>query len=382
MLNMIKSSLLLYLKNKTHILFFIFFPFFLVFLIGNICSGMFENDAYDTKSNIQIHYIDEGNSSLKHVFEKFKEVADSNPDYSFTFTQDDSLTKAKSSVAKDKSILLHLNNDKIDFYCNNDSLTKPTYVFQMINSISKSYNLINTIYSINPEKADTILNSTESSENLFNINKLSKDTVSSSIGYYGIAEIGLMVFFVLCYPLDKIINDRTSNIKNRINLSSVSNFKYYMCEYISTIILFEAWTVIVCTLCNLFLKVNYGSYFLPMLFAAFGFITLMAGIGILASIFIKTPEAFSSFNKISEIITTFLTFVGGGYIAFVGDSGTFLDILGKISPLRWFNNSLFKSIYSSDNTLLYNFVSVCILISLIFCLIIFIFSRREAKINA
>ena len=59
---------------------------------------------------------------------------------------------------------------------------------------------------------------------------------------------------------------------------------------------------------------------------------------------------------LQNIIIPVLTFLGGGYVAIDGELKGLFNIITKISPLRWFNSSIFRYIYSGDNSVLKNWL--------------------------
>ena len=72
-------------------------------------------------------------------------------------------------------------------------------------------NSIMEVYKINPEKASEIIS--KISNNYIEEEEITVNESPSSMNYYGVAEIGLMIFFFINYPLERIRNQRKSSLK-------------------------------------------------------------------------------------------------------------------------------------------------------------------------
>lgn len=380
MLAIIKATILDNIRDRKNTMFLIIFPIFLVFVLGNLLTGAFGGNSV-SYNNIEIRYIDEGSEKTKKIFKTLQDISkNNNKDFSFKFTKDVSLDKAKDDVRKNKSILLHLNGDRIDFYSNDDSISKPSFVFATVNSICRKYNAVSAMYKINPQGAmQAVKDAEKSTEKYFTTTKISSKNVTTAMGYYGVAEIGLMIFYFFNMPLYSVIEDRKNNIKDRIRISGIPSRRYYLAVYTANIIYAEACIVISYLVCKFVIGVNYGNNIFILPLAALPFISIIVGIAVMIAVLIKKEETVGVVNNVMQILITFLVFVGGGYIALTGNNGAFFDIAGKISPLKWFNEAVFKSVYAADNSYLINFLIGGAVISVMIYLFISVFSRMEEK---
>lgn len=68
-------------------------------------------------------------------------------------------------------------------------------------------------------------------------------------------------------------------------------------------------------------------------------------------------------------------------MAMYGDMKGIFNIITKISPLRWFNNSIFRYIYSNDNSLLIDWLTFGGITLVVTVIIIYLITRREDKGN-
>ena len=273
-------------------MFMVLFPVFLTFLLGSVLSSYFENmDKKLTARSIKICYLDQGNESLKKVFEAFKDrdfSKDNNLE--LEFIEEESIESGKDEVRVNKKIFIHLNEDEIDFYSNDNSQIKASFVYGILNSISKRYSATAQMYKINPEKTTEILSN--NNKEIFIEEELLKENKNPrAIDYYGVAEIGLMIFYFVTYPIYYLKDDSKSNIKERIILSGITNKLYYIASFIG----YSLFAFIVSMLSYIIdlvvLRVNYGENLLVLPIAIIPFIIIVVGIGTIVSILFKETES-------------------------------------------------------------------------------------------
>lgn len=378
MISIIKSVILNNIRDRKNFVFMIVFPVFLVFFLGNLLSGALGGSG-DSLKNIEVHYIDQGNDTTKAVLEAFKDMSyEEDEDMRFNLIEEEDLDKAKDQVRINKTILIHLNGDKIDFYSNSTSITKPSLVYGTINAISRRFNAVTEVYKLNHGNVGDV-NISTSKEEYFLSEKISSKYVNTAMGYYGVAEIGLMIFYFISQPLIGVKEDRKRNIKDRIHLSGISNSKYYLSVYIGNFLFAFGCVNMSYLICKFALEVNYGNNPLILPVAAIPFIAIIVGLGTLISALAKKEEKVDTVINVANVVIIFLTFIGGGYIAIVGADDSMLSRIGAISPLKWFNNSIFQSIYASNNTVLYNWLIYGGVITAVLCILIVMLGRREDK---
>ena len=131
-------------------------------------------------------------------------------------------------------------------------------------------------------------------------------------------------------------------------------------------------------LAKLLLNINYGSN--PIIFplAVIPFLILVNGIGIIIPAIFKEEETTGTI--INNVITPILTFLGGGYVALGEDLGGLLNIITNISPLRWFNRSIFRYVYSGDSSILKLWLTIGVVALIAFVLVIYIIGKRSDKL--
>lgn len=353
MIAIIKATILNSVRDTKNLLFMIFFPLFLVFLIGNTLSSFFDKENNKVAiEDLSIYYIDEGSTKTKEVFETFKDILKESKDIEEVKLKEISnIEEGKKEVKTNRSILLHLKENAIEMYSNNNSSIKSSIIYQILESISDKYNAITEVYNINPEKAEEIINN---NEDFIEEENIPYEQSPSSMDYYGVAEIGLMLFYFINYPLFSIRQDKRNKIKDRVRLSGISSAKYYLSSFIGYFLFSYGTSLITYILSSIIYDVNYGDNLLVLPLAIIPFLIIVNGLGTIIPMLSEDDKVFPTI--LQNIIIPVLTFLGGGYVAIDGEMKGLFNIITKISPLRWFNSSIFRYIYSGDNSVLKNWL--------------------------
>ncbi len=376
----IKATILNCIRDRKNLIFMIFFPLFLVFLIGSATSNYFDKENNNVAiEDLSIYYIDEGDEKTKEVFNTFIDVVKGSKDLeNIELKEISNIDEGKKEVRVNRAILLYLKNNNIEMYSNNNSSIRASIVYQIIESISDRYNAITEVYTINPLKAEEIINS----DNTFNFieeENIPYEQSPSSMDYYGVAEIGLMLFYFVSYPLFNLKHDKKNNIKDRIKLSGISTSKYYLASFIGFFIFSYGVSLITYILSNILFDVNYGNNLLIMPLAMIPFLIIVNALGTIIPIISSDDKV--AVTILQNIVIPVLCFLGGGYMAMYGEMKGIFNIITKISPLRWFNNSIFRYIYSNDNSLLINWLIFGGIALVVTVIIIYLITRREDKGN-
>lgn len=376
----IKATILNCIRDRKNLIFMIFFPLFLVFLIGSATSNYFDKENNNVAiEDLSIYYIDEGDEKTKEVFNTFIDVVKGSKDLeNIELKEISNIDEGKKEVRVNRAILLYLKNNNIEMYSNNNSSIRASIVYQIIESISDRYNAITEVYTINPLKAEEIINS----DNTFNFieeENIPYEQSPSSMDYYGVAEIGLMLFYFVSYPLFNLKHDKKNNIKDRIKLSGISTSKYYLASFMGFFIFSYGVSLITYILSNILFDVNYGNNLLIMPLAMIPFLIIVNALGTIIPIISSDDKV--AVTILQNIVIPVLCFLGGGYMAMYGDMKGIFNIITKISPLRWFNNSIFRYIYSNDNSLLIDWLTFGGITLVVTVIIIYLITRREDKGN-
>lgn len=380
MIVIIKATILNCFRDRKNLIFMIFFPLFLVFIIGSIFSSYFNKENNNAAiEDLSIYYFDEGNNKINEVFDTFTSIVKESKDIEKVDIKEIyNLEDGKKEVKVNRAILLHLKDDTIKFYSNDKSLIQTSLIYGILESIANRYNAVTEVFKINPIRGEEILNNGDK-VSFIEEEDIPYENSPDSMGYYGVAEIGLMLFYFVSYPLFNIKEDKKNNIKDRIKLSGISINKYYLSTFIGCFIFSFAISLVTYTLSNILFNINYGDNLLIMPLAMIPFLIIVNGLGTIIPIIFKDDKI--SGTILQNIIIPVLVFLGGGYVALYGEMKGIFNIITKISPLRWFNISIFRYIYSGDKSILCNWMIFGAITFIIIMILIYIMTRREDSSN-
>ena len=378
MIAIIKVTILNCIRDRKNLIFMILFPLFLVFIIGSTLSSYFDKMNNNVAiEDLQIYYIDEGDSKTSEVFKTFIDIVKESEDIeNVELREITNIDEGKKEVRVNKAILLHLKDNTIEMYSNDNTSIRISIVFQILESISDRYNAITEVYTINPLKAEEIIKY-ENNDNFIEVNNIPYEESPSSMDYYGVAEIGLMLFYFINYPLFTLKDNKRNKIKDRIKLSGISTPKYYLSSFIGFFIFSFGMSLITYILSNILFDVNYGDNLLIMPLAMIPFLILINALGTIMPMAFQNDKV--SITILQNIIIPVLCFLGGGYVAIYGEMEGIFNLITKISPLRWFNNSIFRYIYTGDESLLINWLIFGVIVLVVTVILIYLITGREDK---
>lgn len=378
MIAIIKVTILNCIRDRKNLIFMILFPLFLVFIIGSTLSSYFDKMNNNVAiEDLQIYYIDEGDSKTSEVFKTFIDIVKESEDIeNVELREITNIDEGKKEVRVNKAILLHLKDNTIEMYSNDNTSIRTSIVFQILESISDRYNAITEVYTINPLKAEEIIKY-ENNDNFIEVNNIPYEESPSSMDYYGVAEIGLMLFYFINYPLFTLKDNKRNKIKDRIKLSGISTPKYYLSSFIGFFIFSFGMSLITYILSNILFDVNYGDNLLIMPLAMIPFLILINALGTIMPMAFQNDKV--SITILQNIIIPVLCFLGGGYVAIYGEMEGIFNLITKISPLRWFNNSIFRYIYTGDESLLINWLIFGVIVLVVTVILIYLITGREDK---
>ena len=114
----IKATILNCIRDRKNLIFMIFFPLFLVFLIGSATSNYFDKENNNVAiEDLSIYYIDEGDEKTKEVFNTFIDVVKGSKDLeNIELKEISNIDEGKKEVRVNRAILLYLKNNNIEMY--------------------------------------------------------------------------------------------------------------------------------------------------------------------------------------------------------------------------------------------------------------------------
>lgn len=356
------------MRDKKQLLFYFLFPIFLVMLLGNVLAAVMSEDNTIEDDNLVIYYLNEGSSDSNKVFQQFYNMQD---DLGFKFQEVSSLDEGKKNVRLDKGVYLQVVNDKIEYYSNEKRATTSTIIYEALKSIVEVYNSTISIYRLTGNiTADNV-----DSGEYFEYQKISEKHSPSSMEYYGVAELGLMSFYFITYALFSMKNDERKQIKDRIRITGIKTYKYYLGKVIGNIgccyfTILSAYLVL-----RYILQVNYGSYLGVLPIALLVFVTIAVSIGTLIGVLVKDEGKADTI--LMSVVIPVLSFLGGGYIVLDDDLGLIGNFITRISPLRTFNKGVLGVIYGESYSNFIIWILGGLAVAIIINIIIILASKRK-----
>lgn len=369
MFNIARRVFLVNTRSSKYVWFCMIFPIFLMLMIGAVMTNAFKTDT--TIKKLTINYVDEGNKQSSEVF---KIVKENKGKLDIEFKEIESIEKGKDRVRINEDGFIHIDGDKIKIYTNDKNPVHTGMLNGIFNSVNNRMNAVVEMFKINPKIAKEILvNENEVKE--INTEAVPKLKTPSSYDYYGVAELNLMVIYLAMFSLSDMAMEKKNNLKDRVKLSGLSNFKYYMGVLLGYSTL-SVVTTLPGYLFSIFaLKTNWGNNY----FLSYGFIVLFAvmsiSFGMALGVMLNDDQ--KATIVLQSIVFPVVCFLGGSYMSLPDEIGTTFQYVTNLSPLRWINRGIFRMAFSNDYSVITTSVVINIAIILVSMILIMMFSKRE-----
>lgn len=206
------------------------------------------------------------------------------------------------------------------------------------------------------------------------IGYLAQDSYGSGLSSYEFYSISMMVFTYLAAGLSSANNFVDESIMDgniRVIYSPVKDYEIYTSQIITGTIFCALGITFSMIVFRFIFGINYnGSDFIIWL----AFITL-AFLSNTIGVFLCTiTKSFITINVIFNIIQCVLGVLGGAFFS-IDSLGKFAASLAKLSPVKWFIDGIFNSMYENSITL----IALMIVINIILALILIISSKFTFK---
>ena len=369
MREVIKATILNYIRRKKTIVFLVLFPLFLIAVVGFTTQNSFTREYYSEEDIIEIVYVNEGNEDTDIVLGNLKAVE---KNINLKLIEETSMEDAQKKVRASGGVYLEINKGNIKVYGNDRYTMESAMVYGIVEGIGNSYNMATAIYSIT--NGEVIEVKPMEVKELFEVENIDGEKSPSSIDYYGVAEMGLMIFYYFSVPFWLMTEEKRGNIKDRMYITGLSKSKYYIGSFIGYVSISYIAVLGTYLLSKLIFNVNYGKNIFIVPLAILPFISMIIALGVLLMLVCKKYETANSIG--SYVIIPALSFLGGGYIV-INEGGKLFDIFRSISPLKWFNEAIFSYIYGGSFDLLIKWIVGGLALTLLMLVIIVFLARRE-----
>lgn len=376
MLEIAKRAFINYIRNKKTMLTFILFPIILMSLLGVLLNSAFSNTKTINTANLY-YYSQNASNESKEIITILK---DTSSKANISLKPINSIEAGKNEVKLNDASFVIFNNNNIDVYNNIENTIDSTMVNEYLSAIIKSTNAIEESLKINPIATQKALSTKDNSKSEVEIITIPKENQISSYAYYAIAELSLFGLYIAIAPILAIDYDERKSIRERLKLAGISDLKYYLGNSIGYFFVSIILTLPGYLFAEFALGVDFKNFFI-----SYGSLLLLTIVSVLLGqvVSITFNNAQKASNILKVAIFPILAFLGGAYTPIsqgVTNISPFLDILTKISPLRWLNLGLTNYITNgSYNDLIIN-TAIDIVLIVIFILLLIVISKRKEKI--
>ncbi|WP_151732828.1 ABC transporter permease ['Paenibacillus yunnanensis' Narsing Rao et al. 2020] len=373
MFQIIKKIIRNQIRNPKWFLFLLIFPIFLMVLIGSILSGAFSDKSNLTMVDVALLNQSEGISA--EVLDALSSASVSiEEDYGIRINYTDTLEDGKREARVNKKVFVHMNKDKMQVYGNESEPLNTARVVALFRSVACSIQTVKEAYKIDGENALQLIG-TDNANYEVAVEMIPSENALSSYDYYGVAELTLMVLYLMLIPLGDLFTDKRTKVKDRIMLTGLSRGKYYAASLIAYSLIGLVVFIPAFIFSITYLDVNWGAYPPLMYLYIVLFAIFNAALGMLIAKLLKSRGKVDVL--LSVLIIPIFSFLGGSYTPFPYDmEGTFAKVL-LVSPLRWANIGIFRSIYADDNGVLFFSAAAFALLTLLCLLVIIVKDKRE-----
>ncbi|MHC1684626.1 MAG: ABC transporter permease [Clostridiaceae bacterium] len=376
-INIFVKELKQFARNKRVLFMMLIFPILLITILGNALKNvMGDNETVSVFKNVKILYYYDDDSKYKELIDEFVTYGKDN--LKITFEKIDNVEDGKTKVADSYNgfIVSEGDKDTIYFYKNQLDNIGAGYVEKTLNSFVERYNLIVEIYKVNPMGMAQVSN--DKSEEYTNLSSINPNRVPSSIDYYSVAELTMIIMYLTTTMLFAVKRERIDKTEDRILITPVSTSTLILAKVLSGVVIGVAQCIIVYLFSRFVLDAYWGDNLLKVfgILIAFIFMNVMIGTGF-AFMFKDSRAA----EAIINILIYVLVALGGGYFPIESfQNNDLMSDVVKISPVYWANTSIFENVFGTGNSAsMFNSILISLAVAFIFMAVTVVSLRRRGR---
>ncbi|MBU3218233.1 ABC transporter permease [Clostridium estertheticum] len=340
-------------RDKKSMAMMILFPIALIAVLSAAFSSSFNSSidigtpkvlyniegAGDTSDNFRSSFIEKG-KEFKIKFTRMNDIDDSK----------------KKLVSKEYDAIIEMkSNNKIEFYKSGQENLKAGVVESILSTYVQEFNVIMDISKVNPSIINSLIS--DKKTNYSTITSLNKSVQPSSLDYYTIAEIALIIMYAGMTGLFGIASEKNSKTRDRILISPVKKYEFLIGKTIGGVIGTILQIAIVVLFSKFVLHSNWGNDIFTVLLIFISQIIMAISIGVGIGFIFKNENVA---NGVLNFMIPVMVFLGGSYMSVDSFGNKTFQVITYLSPVRWVNRSIFDVIYNNN----YSKVSYAILINI------------------
>lgn len=376
-INIFVKELKQFVRNKRVLFMMLIFPILLITILGNALKNvMGDSETVSVFKNVKILYYYDDDSKYKELIDGFVTYGEDN--LKITFEKIDNVEDGKTKVADSYNgfIVSEGDKDTIYFYKNQLDNIGAGYVEKTLNSFVERYNLIVEIYKVNPMGMAQVSN--DKSEEYTNLSSINPNRVPSSIDYYSVAELTMIIMYLTTTMLFAVKRERIDKTEDRILITPVSTSTLILAKVLSGVVIGVVQCIIVYLFSRFVLDAYWGDNLLKVfgILIAFIFMNVMIGTGF-AFMFKDSRAAESIIN----ILIYVLVALGGGYFPIESfQNNELMSEVIKISPVYWANTSIFENVFGAGNSAsMFNSIFISLAVAFVFMAVTVVSLRRRGR---
>lgn len=361
----LKKQIKLTLRDKNYFIFTLIFPVALIFVLGNLLSGSFNQD---TSAHLRVTYIQDGSSQLGQAFEQFAKAAGSK-NVTFTAVKDEATGKKKVQKGK-ATAFVSTKNDELTVATNYPDTVEKVMLDSYIGAFSSEYSFIKGTVKIDPTQIEKAVERVKLPKEAIKTEKASTSDNVSSFEYYAIAMISMTMMMGLVYGINSYRAEKLRNTIVRLETAPVRKTQILFGNFFGELTVQVLALIILMLVSQFVFGVQWGEYgiFIFAVFLSLGIFSVFLGMAL---------DIFSNGNPAiagaSTIIVNIFAFIGGAYFPMISPT------IQKFSPIGWANISSREILYNHDLSAMTIPITMNLSMTLILLLLVlFVQKRRRA----
>ncbi|EUJ21351.1 ABC transporter permease [Listeria aquatica] len=353
------------LRDKNYFIFTLIFPVALIFVLGNLLSGSFSQDA---SVKLQIVYEQNGSSQLGQAFEQFAKAAGSK---NVTFTAVKSEAAGKKKVRNGQATaFVRTENEELSVATNYPDSVEKVMLDSYIGAFSSEYSFIKGTAQINPAQIEKAVQQVKLPKEAIVTEKVSDSSHISSFEYYAIGMISMTMMMGLAYGINSYRSEKLRNTAVRLETAPVRKTQILFGNFLGELAVQVLALIILMLVSQFIFGVQWGEYgiFIFAIFLSLGIFSVFLGMSL---------DIFSNGNSAiagaSTIIVNIFAFIGGAYFPMISPT------VQKFSPIGWANISSREILYNHDLSAMIIPITMNLgMTFILLLLVLFVQKRRRA----
>ncbi|MBW9154586.1 ABC transporter permease [Clostridium estertheticum] len=340
-------------RDKKSMAIMILFPMALIVVLSAAFSSSF-NSSIDIGTPKVLYNIEGAGDSAENFKSGF---IDKGKEFKMKFTKMDDIDDSKKKlISKEYDAIIQMkSNNKIEFYKSGQEDLKAGVVESILSTYVQEFNVIMDVSKVNPSIINSLIS--DKGTNYSTIASLNKAVQPSSLDYYTIAEIALIIMYAGMTGLFGIASEKNSKTRDRILISPVKKYEFLIGKTIGGVIGTILQIAIVILFSKYVLHSNWGNDIFTVLLIFISQIIMAISIGVGLGFIFKNENVA---NGVLNFMIPVIVFLGGSYMSVDVIGNKTFQVITYLSPVRWVNRSIFDVIYNNN----YSKVSYAILINI------------------